>query len=473
MFTVHTSEVSLDTKNYPSHGSVNASRGDAGARLLAIGFGTTVAMWAVGYVGHQFAQDAAKWPFLALVLLISILGGAVAGRHSGKIGTGVWAGLITGLLNLLVVGSILGDIMKNARVNPDSNALPSIAVFGPGSILTAMILSGLGAAIGKHFPAKRIRDWPAVFGWISILATLLLIFAGGLVTGHKAGLAVPDWPNSFGSNMFLYPLSAMTGGIFYEHAHRLLGSLVGFTILTLAVYVTKTDRRPLALWLVWIAFGMVALQGLMGGLRVTGKLTLSADAAVMSPSTTLAVIHGIFAHVVLGVLVAITAVISHRWKADVAPLPHPGASTDRTFNWLLAGLIVLQSFLGALVRHVDWGVMMHITLAGIVAVLALTCGMRAVAIFTRVGPMRRAGIGLMIVVAIQLILGVIALVFRKPISQTEIDFGTALVTTAHQTNGAIMLAVSTSLAVWTLRELKFDPDAADWNVPATAEVGSA
>ena len=31
-----------------------------------------------------------------------------------------------------------------------------------------------------------------------------------------------DWPNSFGYNMFLYPLSRMTGGIYYEHAHRLV-----------------------------------------------------------------------------------------------------------------------------------------------------------------------------------------------------------------------------------------------------------
>lgn len=455
----------MDTENLTSNGSVDASGPQHAARLLAIGFGTTVAMWAAGYVGHQFAQEAAKWPFLALVMAISILGGVVAGRHSGKISTGLWTGLITGLLNLLVVGSILGDVIRKAKGNPDANVLPSIAIFGPGSIITAMILSAIGAAIGKYFPATRKRDWVATFGWVAILATLLLIFAGGLVTGNKAGLAVPDWPNSFGSNMFLYPLSAMTGGIFYEHAHRLLGSLVGFTVLTIAVLITKTDKRPLARRLVWIAFAMVAFQGFLGGMRVTGKVTLATDAAAMSPSTTLAIIHGVFAHLVLAVLVAITAVTSRRWCAPVSPLAHPGASTDRTFNWLLVGLIVVQTFLGALVRHKDWGVMIHITLAGIVAVLALTCAMRAVAIFYRVGPMRRAGIALMVVVGLQLTLGVIALVFRKPITQTDVDFGTAVITTLHQTNGAIMLAVATSLATWTMRELKFDPNAVDWNAP--------
>jgi heme A synthase len=200
-------------------------------------------------------------------------------------------------------------------------------------------------------------------------------------------------------------------------------------------------------------------------MRVTGKVTLATDAAAMSPSTTLAIIHGVFAHLVLAVLVAITAVTSRRWRAPVSPLAHPGASTDRTFNWLLVGLIVVQTFLGALVRHNDWGVMIHITLAGIVAVLALTCAMRAVAIFYRVGPMRRAGISLMVTVGLQLTLGVIALAFRKPITQTQVDFGAALITTLHQTNGAIMLAVATSLATWTMRELKFDPNAVDWNAP--------
>ncbi len=467
--TVHTANVGSESENSPIKRSVDSSR-SGGARILAIGFGTTVAMWAAGYVGHQFAQDAAKWPFLGLVLLISAFGGFVAGRH-GNLRTGIWAGLITGLLNLLVVGSILGDIMRQARHHQESlSVLPSIALFGPGSIITAVILSAIGAAIGKNFPASRKRDWPAAFGWVAVCATLLLIFAGGLVTGNKAGLAVPDWPNSFGSNMFLYPLSAMTGGIFYEHAHRLLGSLVGFTVLTLAVFVTRTDRRPLARWLVWVTFGAVALQGFMGGMRVTGKVTLSTDAAVMSPSTTLAIIHGVFAHFVLALLVVITAVISRRWRSDDASLSHPAADTDRKFNVVLVGMIIAQTFLGALVRHRDFGVTLHITVAAFVALLALMCGLRAVAIFGRIGPMRRAGIGLMIVVAIQLILGVIALVFRKPITQTQVDFGTALVTTLHQSNGALLLAVATGLAAWTLRLLKFDSAAKDWHAPESASI---
>jgi cytochrome c oxidase assembly protein subunit 15 len=63
---------------------------------------------------------------------------------------------------------------------------------------------------------------------VTVAATLLLIFMGGLVTSHGAGLAVPDWPNSYGYNMFTFPISKWIGGIFYEHAHRLMATVVGF-----------------------------------------------------------------------------------------------------------------------------------------------------------------------------------------------------------------------------------------------------
>src|SRR5882724_7714618 len=71
------------------------------------------------------------------------------------------------------------------------------------------------------------RRWPHRLAVITAGATILLIFVGGLVTNTGSALAVPDWPTTFGYNMFLYPWSRMVGGVFYEHSHRLIGSLVG------------------------------------------------------------------------------------------------------------------------------------------------------------------------------------------------------------------------------------------------------
>ena len=74
-------------------------------------------------------------------------------------------------------------------------------------------------------------------------ASLLLIVAGGLVTSTGSGLAVPDWPNTYGTFMFAFPLSKMVGGIFYEHGHRLIASIVGLLTIGLAVWLARIEPR--------------------------------------------------------------------------------------------------------------------------------------------------------------------------------------------------------------------------------------
>ncbi|NIV49260.1 MAG: cytochrome oxidase biogenesis protein CtaA, partial [Gammaproteobacteria bacterium] len=64
----------------------------------------------------------------------------------------------------------------------------------------------------------------------------------------------------------LYPFARMTGGIYYEHAHRLFGALVGLTTLILSVFLARTESRPWVRRLGWIALVMVIVQGLLGGL---------------------------------------------------------------------------------------------------------------------------------------------------------------------------------------------------------------
>src|SRR6266702_1126109 len=107
------------------------------------------------------------------------------------------------------------------------------------------------------------------FAWLNAAATFLLIGLGGLVTSHEAGMSVPDWPTTYGYNMFLFPLHLWQGNIFYEHSHRLLASLVGFLTTVLAVWLWLREPRAWLRWLGVCAFFAVALQGLLGGLRVT------------------------------------------------------------------------------------------------------------------------------------------------------------------------------------------------------------
>ena len=127
------------------------------------------------------------------------------------------------------------------------------------------------------------NPWPHRLAVITAGATFLLILAGGLVTNTGAGLAVPDWPTTFGYNMFLYPWSKMVGGIFYEHSHRLIGSVVGLLTLTLTLVLWAVETRRWLRWLGGAALLAVIIQGVLGGLRV------------ILLQETLAIVHGALA----------------------------------------------------------------------------------------------------------------------------------------------------------------------------------
>jgi len=431
--------------------------------LLAIGFGTTVAMWAVGYVGHMPLADVPPVVFVSLMLVCLLTGGCIVGRKTGRgAAGGLWLGLIVALLNLLILGSV-----KSMLIEPNTGQIvPQAWLWVPGYFVVFLALAFAGAAAGAAFRAKSPSsiNWLLAFAWTACAAMLLLISIGGLVTGFRAGMAVPDWPNTYGSNMFLYPLAKMTGGVFYEHAHRLLGSLVGLTTLTLAILLSVVRRSIGALVLVWTVGLCVALQGVIGGLRVTDN------------STHLAVIHGFFAHLILAGMVGVAVLLSPRSFAidgsrtgeDAGDATSPN-ETDGFLATLLVLAILVQTLLGTLVRQMDVGLMIHLTVAMFVVVLAILVGVRLWGLYPHVAVFARGGLALMSVVIMQLILGGISLVFRTPPAvkspsaeqlQAQADALQpavhAILTTAHQTVAAVLLAIATLLAfrVWRLMAMK-------------------
>jgi cytochrome c oxidase assembly protein subunit 15 len=151
--------------------------------------------------------------------------------------------------------------------------------------------------------------WPHRLALVTAGATFLLILAGGVVTTTGAGLAVPDWPTTFGYNMFLYPWAKMTGGILYEHSHRLIGSLVGLLTLALAIVLWAVEPRRWVRWLGAAALLAVVIQGILGGLRVV----LVAEQ--------LALLHGALAHAFLGLAASLALFTSRAWTSLPAPLP--------------------------------------------------------------------------------------------------------------------------------------------------------
>ena len=152
----------------------------------------------------------------------------------------------------------------------------------------------------------KFRDyskWLNRFAWLTCVATLLLICSGGMVTSKNVGLAVPDWPTTFGYNMFLFPISKWVGGILFEHTHRLMGSLVGFLTIILAVWLWLGEDRRWVRRLGVIAMVGVILQGILGGLRVT----------MMKDQ--IGIFHACVAQAFLGLLVFIALVTTKFWRS--------------------------------------------------------------------------------------------------------------------------------------------------------------
>src|SRR3954451_9789376 len=139
---------------------------------------------------------------------------------------------------------------------------------------------------------------------LTAVATLVLIFMGGLVTSKQAGMSVPDWPNSYGYNMFTFPpsiwLSRQAGGIFYEHSHRLMGTVVGMLSIALTVFAWLREPRRWVRWLCTAVLGAVIFQGVLGGLRV---VLVKLD---------LAIVHACVAQAFF-CLCALTAVVTSQW----------------------------------------------------------------------------------------------------------------------------------------------------------------
>jgi hypothetical protein len=196
---------------------VSSSRSFDRSAVLALGFGTTPALWGVGYVCRLPFVMAPSGLVFALLICCLLGGGFVAGLRTGRgFPAGAATGAVSSILNLLVLGSFLGGARPNEIV-------PSALWWIPGSIAAAVLLAGLGALAGAQAfrPSTEAPDWTAAFAKVAASTTLLLLFVGGLVTSEKAGLAVVDW-RARGYNISL-PFA--DDGDYYEHAHRLSAGL--------------------------------------------------------------------------------------------------------------------------------------------------------------------------------------------------------------------------------------------------------
>lgn len=446
--------------------SDGGSRG-SGCRILAAGFGATTLMWLLSYLAILIPGPIVGEFLFGLAVLSLVGGGLVAGRSDRGLGQttarpgsgllqGLFVGLVSAILNLLVVVSLLKSEMAGGMG------------WIVGILVGCLIAGGIGGLLGGSMkPWQTNGNWLTIFCWVAAGLTFFMIVTGGVVTGFEAGLAVPDWPNSYGHNMLLYPLSEMVAdpesGVFFEHAHRLTGMFVGLTAIVLCITLWIADMRMWVGMLGLVVLVLVIMQGVLGGLRVTGVLTMSQDAADLSPSTMLAIVHGVLAQVLLAIMAVVAAVTSTRWLRGKVSIGSGQLAVDRQFTIVLLVCLLIQLGLGAAYRHLgtDLGtsapaanhaLLGHIVMAVVVAIMGMFVGLRASSMEGRDSVFVWLGRTLLISIGAQIVLGIaaVAAVMMRPEAGTTADVPgwEVLLTSAHQANGALLLALSLLLVAW-------------------------
>lgn len=267
------------------------------------------------------------------------------------------------------------------------------------------------------------RSFSYRLAFLTSCTGFLLVAAGGLVTSTDSGLAVPDWPLSYGT---LFP--PMVGGIRYEHSHRLIAALVGLLTLGLTLTLLFNERRRHVRWLAIGAFGMVVLQGILGGLTVLWQLP---------PQISIA--HACLGQTFFAVLVLLTGILSPSWLAERLSHSLEAPKTLWPMSVLTVCAVYGQLILGASMRHLGWFPLLllgHILGAVLVFTLVSSTAGAVLKRYPRISVLSRPAGRLGWLLLIQIVLGIFTFVRGADVVSA----------TLHVAVGALLLANTVLLA---------------------------
>ena len=436
--------------------------------VLVCGFAAAVAAWATWFLTHLpwlGLPEEVSLPAILVVWLATLA--IVLGKFcQTSIRIGLGAGLVSAIPGALLIGTRLAqpaDATGTSRGLIPSAGLVIVgflalaALVGVVAGLFARLIAPKPEAQCESQPAGAPDIWLSRFALVACVAVVPLLLVGGLVTSTNSGMAVPDWPRTYGSNMFLYPLGPNMPGVtgkpyeqvYFEHSHRLFGTLVGLTTLILAVWVLIREPRKWVNGVAAGAFVLVCVQGLLGGLRVTEN------------SRPLALVHGVLAQLVFALFAFLAVALSPTYlaglrKAGTLTVTTAQARKAKAFTAGTLHSLILQLLLGAAYRqfrhiHVLYT---HIAFSLVVVVMGILAAVTCGSIAASTGPLHRIfsrlGVGLLVVVVIQFMLGWLTFLVggmaHTPENQTQ-----AIVRTIHQGNGAVFLALATAAYAWAIR----------------------
>jgi cytochrome c oxidase assembly protein subunit 15 len=166
--------------------------------------------------------------------------------------------------------------------------------------------------------------------------------------------------------MFLYPLSRMTGGILYEHSHRLIGSIVGLLTIVLAMLLWVKEERKWLRWLGVVAICGVIVQGVLGGLRV------------ITVQQILAIVHAGFAQAFFALILSIVLFTSREWTGQLQGIEVTDAQQLRRLCVITTLFIYLQLIFGALLTHTGMRLDAHLFFAVLIVVHVILLAVRII-----------------------------------------------------------------------------------------------
>jgi len=281
--------------------------------------------------------------------------------------------------------------------------------------------------------------WLHRFAIFLAVCTLFLLIAGASVTSNEAGLSVPDWPLSYGKVM-----PDMTGGVFYEHGHRMVATTVGFLTIILAVWLWRADNRSWMRKLGWISLLAVIVQGVLGGLTVIYLLPRGVS-----------ITHACLAQLFFSTTVAVALFTSPGWKRGAEIVIDESTPSLRTLAVLAPVVVLAQLALGAAYRHKLLGLVPHVIGALIVVGVLLTVAMFALQQFPKQEAIKKAAMSMAALVLLQVFLGIAAYMSRIYATESGQSMPVMVLSTvAHVGVGALTMASSVLFAIQILRNVR-------------------
>ena len=281
-------------------------------------------------------------------------------------------------------------------------------------------------------PGRSRRRTAHVLALLTAGCIFPLIFVGAGVTTRDAGMVFPDWPTSDGA--VLNPSGWLDdANKMWEHGHRLIGWTVGILAIASAVASWKISSAARSLTLATL--GMIVVQGLLGGLRVT------------EISRTYAMIHAIWGQLTFCVA-AITALVTSASALRAVRVPVAGAKFFQTGGVVAFLAVLVQLGLGAWYRHFDssTALIAHVLWALVVFMILSWLTMWTLEQYPRLPPLGFLGKSMAVLIAAQMVLGGAAFLIGVMGGMWPGWLAT-LVPSAHVAVGALMLACTALLTV--------------------------